>query len=53
MENVNDAPVVEPFTLEVDEDGAGSGTVGVTDVDGDSVFVFEYRRGPESRYSNH
>ncbi len=26
VENVNDAPVVEPFTLEVDEDGAGSGT---------------------------
>ncbi len=46
VENVNDAPVVEPITLEVDEDGFGSGTVGVTDVDGDLVFEFVITEGP-------
>jgi len=46
--NINDAPVVEPITLEVDEDGFGSGTVEVTDVDGDSDFEFVITSPPSN-----
>jgi VCBS repeat-containing protein len=43
---VNDAPVVEPVQLTVSEDGSATGTLSVSDADGDTEFNFSVSSPP-------
>jgi VCBS repeat-containing protein len=46
VNGVNDAPVVEPVELTINEDGSATGTLNVTDADGDTSFTYSVSSPP-------
>jgi len=45
---INDPPVVEPVQLTINEDGSATGTLTVTDADGDTNFTYAVTSQPTS-----
>ena len=48
INGVNDAPVVDPVQLTINEDGSATGTLTVTDADGDTEFTYSVSSPPSN-----